>query len=334
LCVIGQAGTGKTETCKDISNTLGKSYEVVNSNGLTTMDASMSKMIKELGAKQGILIMDEFNLISTSSQVSWVNACKEAKVFLIVTYNPFSLDANEISEDLSASEIKQYLTVPDFAKLTEHMFYFEGMQEGKKLGQMFLKFMAMIEKLFSGKKGHSHMDFGLRAIKVITKMAGAQIREPQDADELTVLAQVCLNAFYSRSSEEMRPYLMNIIIESFSYVDIKVDESYQEPEWAGCSAMIASAFKVRHGALILKVTDSNEADVRAAIQKRADASNAEVVDLGAVMAKTADEDLFGDKGLFATAIQKANSTAKSQAWIIASVGDYKKFGRDIAVSFD
>lgn len=86
---------------------------------------------------------------------------------------------------------------------------------------------------------------------------------------------------------------MNVIIESFSYVDIKVRESYQEPEWAGCSAMIANAFKVRHGALILKVNDSNEADVRDAIQKRADALNAEVIDLGAVMANTPDEDLFG-----------------------------------------
>lgn len=38
--------------------------------------------------------------------------------------------------------------------------------------------------------------------------------------------------------------------------------------------------------------------------------------------------------MFSTAFKKAKVTAKSQAWVVASVGDYKKFGRDIAVSFD
>jgi hypothetical protein len=101
------------------------------------------------------------------------------------------------------------------------------LQEGKKLGAMFLKFMSMMEKLFSRAKGHSHMDLGLRTIIAITRMVGTQFREPQEADELTILAQVCLNVFYARSSEEMRPYLMNIITESFSYVDITVEESFQ-----------------------------------------------------------------------------------------------------------
>jgi hypothetical protein len=176
---------------------------------------------------------------------------------------------------------------------------------------MFVKFNAMMEKTFARAKGHSHMDFGLRAIWFITRMAGAQFKEQQDADEPTVLAQVCLNVFYARSSEEMRPYLINVINESFPYVDIKVDESFQEPEWAACTAMISCIFKARHGALILKVTDSDAADVRAAIQKRADALNAEIVDLGGVMANTADDDLYGEKGLFKAAIQKANATTKS-----------------------
>jgi ABC-type glutathione transport system ATPase component len=124
LLVIGQCGTGKTETCKDISNVLGKTCEVLSTNGLATIDASMRKLIEEVGAKQGVLIMDEFNRMPTHAQVSWFNACKEAKVFLIGTYDPFTADANEIHKDVMASAVKQYLTVPDFGKLVEHMLHF------------------------------------------------------------------------------------------------------------------------------------------------------------------------------------------------------------------
>jgi len=128
LLVIGQAGTGKTETCIDISNKLGKPYEVFNSNGVTAVDAQMSKLIEELGAKQGVLIMDEFSRMPTSAQVSLFNACNEAKVFLIGTNNPFDDDANEIHTDIMASAVKQYLTAPDFEKIVEHMLYFDGLQ--------------------------------------------------------------------------------------------------------------------------------------------------------------------------------------------------------------
>ena len=103
------------------------------------------------------------------------------------------------------------------------MLFCEGLKEGKEIGQMLLKFLDVVRKNLD--RNHEHIDLGLRAVKFIAKTIGHSAREHGCTDEKQIAAQVCLDVFYFHLTNELRPYLKQMIDQAFGYVEVNVDEA-------------------------------------------------------------------------------------------------------------
>ncbi|KAH0574918.1 Dynein heavy chain [Spironucleus salmonicida] len=188
---LGPAGTGKTETSKDLIKTLQVSCLIFNcSDGLD--HKSMAKFFCGLAMSGSFSVFDEFNriLIDTLSVISQqiltiqnaVRAKKKyftfeqhaelklnCRVGFFITYNPDYGGRTELPESVKALFRPIAMIVPDYALIAENFLFSEGYKNGKVLSRK----MTQLYKLSSEQLSQQfHYDFGMRAIKSILYMAG------------------------------------------------------------------------------------------------------------------------------------------------------------------
>ncbi|KAJ0173728.1 hypothetical protein K1T71_010877 [Dendrolimus kikuchii] len=176
----GPAGTGKTETTKDLGRALGIMVYVFNCS--EQMDyKSCGNIYKGLAQTGAWGCFDEFNRISVevlsvvSVQVKTVlDAIKTKKkkfdfmgeyitliptIGMFITMNPGYAGRTELPENLKALFRPCAMVVPDFELICEIMLVAEGFQEARLLAQLLSK--------------QDHYDWGLRAIKSVLVVAGS-----------------------------------------------------------------------------------------------------------------------------------------------------------------
>eukprot|EP00937_MAST-01D_sp_MAST-1D-sp2_P001104 g1104.t1 len=197
----GPAGTGKTETTKDLAAALGKACYVINCS--PEMDyQSMGNIWKGLASSGSWGCFDEFNrlipevLSVCSVQFKSVcDGCKAAAKMICVdgdeitldptvgafiTMNPGYLGRSELPEGLKALFRPMTVMVPDMVLICENMLMAEGFETAKVLASKFFGLYALLSKLLSKQR---HYDWGLRAVKSVLVVAGQFKRAEPDMEE-------------------------------------------------------------------------------------------------------------------------------------------------------
>ncbi|KPA83847.1 putative dynein heavy chain [Leptomonas pyrrhocoris] len=204
----GPAGTGKTETVKDLGKAIGKYVMVFNcSDGLDYR--SVGRMLSGIAQTGAWSCFDEFNrieveVLSVVAQqiLSILNAVSESKEHflfegteiplnvncgLFVTMNPGYAGRSELPDNLKALLRPISMMVPDFTLICEITLLSEGFEESESLSKKVSILYELMEKQLSKQ---DHYDFSLRNIKAVLVQAGNLKRENFPGTE----QQLCLKA--------------------------------------------------------------------------------------------------------------------------------------------
>uniref|UniRef100_A0A7S2QUS9 Uncharacterized protein n=1 Tax=Triparma pacifica TaxID=91992 RepID=A0A7S2QUS9_9STRA len=207
----GPAGTGKTESTKDLASALGKCCYVFNCS--PEMDyQSLGNIFKGLASSGSWGCFDEFNrlipeVLSVCS-VQFKSVCDGNKQYLkddlsthsivvegdsikldpsngaFITMNPGYLGRSELPEGLKALFRPMTVMVPDLVLICENMLMAEGFVSAKILASKFYTLYSLLKDLLSKQE---HYDWGLRAIKSVLVVAGAMKRSSPDLQEDALL---------------------------------------------------------------------------------------------------------------------------------------------------
>ena len=201
----GPAGTGKTETTKDLASAMGKACYVFNCSD--QMDyKGMGGIFKGLASSGSWGCFDEFNrlvpevLSVCAVQFKAVTDAIKAhkKRFLLqddeinldetcgvfITMNPGYLGRSELPEGLKALFRPITVVVPDLELICENMLMAEGFVGAKALAKKFTTLYSLCRDLLSKQ---THYDWGLRAIKSVLVVAGGFKRAEPDLLEQALL---------------------------------------------------------------------------------------------------------------------------------------------------
>ncbi|XP_043958392.1 dynein heavy chain 9, axonemal isoform X2 [Gambusia affinis] len=234
----GPAGTGKTETTKDLGRALGVMVYVFNCS--EQMDyKSCGNIYKGLAQTGAWGCFDEFNRISVevlsvvAVQVKSiqdairykkqrfnfmgeeVNLCPSVGIF--ITMNPGYAGRTELPENLKALFRPCAMVVPDFELICEIMLVAEGFVNARILARKFITLYTLCKELLSKQ---DHYDWGLRAIKSVLVVAGSLKRGDPGRAEDQVLMRALRDFNIPKIVTEDMPVFLGLIGDLFPSLEV------------------------------------------------------------------------------------------------------------------